>query len=144
MSHKLTSNKSVVYNAQTTAASILTITPQSTNFVDNAGYQNGAEHTVQINGIVWANYNLINQTQTDRVNYTVDSTTWDAFVASQSLTATGSYNRTIEASLLYISSSSACVKEEIDLIGARTFSIRHFVFRIPFAASFDATPFLKT
>ena len=105
MSHKLTSNKSVVYNAQTQAASILTITPQSTNFVDNAGYQNGAEHTVQINGMVWANYNLINQTQTDRVNYTVDSTTWDSFVASQSLTSTGSYNRTVEASLLYISSN---------------------------------------
>jgi hypothetical protein len=63
MSHSLVSNKAVVYNAQTQASSVLTITPQSTTFNDNEGTMGGAgnTHTVSINGIVWANYGLIGQ-----------------------------------------------------------------------------------
>ena len=38
MSHKLVSTVPAVYNAQTQASSILTITPQQTSFNDNAGY----------------------------------------------------------------------------------------------------------
>ena len=107
MSHKLVSNKAVVYNAQTQASSILTITPQSTAFNDNeGGYQGGGNtHTVSIGGIVWANYGLIGQIQTDRVNYNIDSTTWDTFYSSSNLAgfeSTSSYDNIVETALEYI------------------------------------------
>jgi len=105
MSHKLVSNKAVVYNAQTQASSVLTITPQATSFNDNeGGYNGGNTHTVSINGIVWANYGLIGQVQIDRVNYTIDSTAWDAFSASASeaFQTTSSYDNVVETALEYI------------------------------------------
>jgi hypothetical protein len=105
MSHVLVSNTSVVYNAQTQASSILTITPQSTTFNDNEGAQGGGNtHTVSVSGIVWANYGLLGQTQIDRVNFTIDSTTWDAFYASASeaFQTTSSYDNVVETALEYI------------------------------------------
>ena len=106
MSHKLVSNKAVVYNAQTQASSVLTITPQSTAFNDNeGGYGGGNTHTVTINGIVWANYGLIGQTQIDRVNYNLDSTAWDAFYSSSEASGfltTSSYDNVVETALEYI------------------------------------------
>lgn len=108
MSHKLVSNKAVVYNAQTQASSILTITPQSTAFNDNEGSTMGGggnTHTVSIGGIVWANYGLIGQTQIDRVNYNIDSTTWDTFYSSSNLAgfeSTSSYDNIVETALEYI------------------------------------------
>lgn len=106
--HKLVSNKAVVYNAQTQVSSILTITPQSTTFNDNEGGAmggNGNTHTVSINGIVWANYGLIGQNQIDRVNYNIDSTTWDTFYSSSDLAgfdSTSSYDNIVETALEYI------------------------------------------
>lgn len=106
MSHSLVSNKAVVYNAQTQASSVLTITPQSTTFNDNeGGYQGGNTHTVSINGIVWANYGLIGQVQIDRVNYTIDSTAWDTFYSSSEASGfqtTSSYDNVVETALEYI------------------------------------------
>jgi hypothetical protein len=106
MSHKLVSNKAVVYNAQTQASSVLTITPQSTAFNDNeGGYNGGNTHTVTINGIVWANYGLIGQVQIDRVNYNLDSTVWDAFYSSSEANGfqtTSSYDNVVETALEYI------------------------------------------
>lgn len=107
MSHKLVSNKSVVYNAQTQASSVLTITPQSTAFNDNEGSPMGGggnTHTVTVNGIVWANYGLLGQVQIDRVGFTIDSTTWDTFYASASGTflTTSSYDNVVETALEYI------------------------------------------
>ena len=105
MSHKLVSNQAVVYNAQTQASSVLTITPQQTSFNDNeGGYNGGNTHTVSVNGIVWANYGLIGQTQIDRVSFTIDSTTWDAFYASASeaFSTTSSYDNVVETALEYI------------------------------------------
>lgn len=102
MSHTLTSNKAVVYNAQSQASSVLTITPQATSFNDNVNQGNNAAHTVSINGVIWANYGLLNQGQIDRISFTVDSSTWDAFYAGLSITSTGSYDNTVEAALSYI------------------------------------------
>lgn len=105
MSHKLVSNTAVVYNAQTQASSVLTITPQQTSFNDNEGNQGGGStHTVTVNGIVWANYGLLGQTQIDRVGFTIDSTTWDAFYASASeaFLTTSSYDNVVETALEYI------------------------------------------
>jgi hypothetical protein len=107
MSHKLVSNQAVVYNAQTQASSVLTITPQSTAFNDNEGSPMGGggnTHTVTVNGIVWANYGLIGQVQIDRVGFTIDSTTWDAFYtsASEAFQTTSSYDNVVETALEYI------------------------------------------
>ena len=111
MSHSLVSNKAVVYNAQTQASSVLTITPQSTTFNDNEGNAMGGAgntHTVSINGIVWANYGLIGQAQIDRVNYTIDSTAWDTFYSSSEASGfqtTSSYDNVVETALEYIADS---------------------------------------
>ena len=107
MSHKLVSNKAVVYNAQTQASSVLTITPAQTSFNDNEGSPMGGggnTHTVSVNGIVWANYGLLGQVQIDRVNYTLNSSDWDAFYdsASASFMTTSSYDNVVETALEYI------------------------------------------
>ena len=102
MSHKLVSNSSVVYNAQTQASSSLTITPNSTNFMDNDGRVASGAHTVNINGTVWANYGLVNQTQVSNVGFTLSDTEWDTFYDAQTLNSTGSYDNIVETALLYI------------------------------------------
>jgi hypothetical protein len=106
MSHKLVSNTAVVYNAQTQASSILTITPQSTNFQDNEGsYGGGNTHTVSINGIVWANYGLIGQTQINNVSYNLNSTDWDTYYSASEAAgfqSTSSYDNVVETALEYI------------------------------------------
>jgi hypothetical protein len=106
MSHKLTSSKSVVYNAQTLESSYLVITCPQTTFVDNGSngpFGGGSnEHTVNINGVVWANYSGSNQQRIDGMNYNLTDVEWDAFIGSLSLTSTGSYDKIQEASLMYI------------------------------------------
>ncbi len=106
MSHKLVSTVPAVYNAQTQASSILTITPQQTSFNDNAGYggpgMGGTTHTVTISGNVWSNYGLVNQQSIDRLNYNLTQEQWDAFVDGENLVSTGSYNQVVESALLYI------------------------------------------
>jgi hypothetical protein len=106
MSHKLTSNKSVVYNAQTLESSYLVITCPQVTFVDNANngpFGGGAnEHTVNINGVVWANYSGSNQQRIDGMNYNLTESDWDAFFSSQSFSSSGSYDQVQEASLMYI------------------------------------------
>jgi hypothetical protein len=106
MSHKLTSNKSVVYNAQTLESSYLVITCPQTTFVDNGNngpFGGGSnEHTVNINGVVWANYSGSNQQRIDGMNYNLAESDWDAFFSSQSFSSSGSYDQIQEASLMYI------------------------------------------
>jgi hypothetical protein len=104
MSHKLTSDTAVIYNAQSQASSVLTITPQQTAFNDNEGYgpMGGASHMVYINATVWADYGLNTQNQVDRVNISLTDVQWDEFVGSANVTSTGSYDTVVEAALLYI------------------------------------------
>jgi hypothetical protein len=105
MSHKLVSNQAVVYNAQTQASSILTITPQVTSFNDNAPTSPEEEaHTVSVSSIVWVEYGTSEQQYIDRISFVLDSTTWDNFYDSQksSFITTSSYDNTIETVLEYI------------------------------------------
>jgi|LakMenEpi03Aug12_release.lakeMendotaPanAssembly.Ray.scaffolds.fasta_scaffold44220_10 hypothetical protein len=106
MSHKLTSSKSVVYNAQTLESSYLVITCPQATFVDNGNngpFGGGSnEHTVNINGVVWANYSGSNQQRVDGMNYNLTDVEWDTFFSGSTLTSTGSYSQIQEASLLYI------------------------------------------
>ena len=106
MSHKLTSNKSVIYNAQTLESSYLVITCPQTTFVDqgnNGPFGGGSnEHTVNINGVVWANYSSSTQQRVDGMNYTLTEPEWDSFFSSQSFESSSSYDQVQEASLYYI------------------------------------------
>ena len=104
MSHKLTSDQAVIYDASSQATSVLVITPNSTQFQDNEGYRGGfeQEHTVQINATVWANYSSSNSQQINRINYNLDEAVWNNFAASQSLLATDSYDEIVETALLWV------------------------------------------
>ena len=106
MSHKLTSNKSVIYNAQTLESSYLVITCPQTTFIDqgnNGPFSGGSnEHTVNINGVVWANYSSSTQQRVDGMNYTLTEPEWDNFFSSQSFESSSSYDQVQEASLYYI------------------------------------------
>ena len=109
MSHKLVSDKSVVYNAATLDSSYLTIVPRQIQFLDNEGdgpFGGGGsnEHQVQINAAMFANYGVTGsngQTRVDGYNYTLTELEWDTFFASQSFTSTGAYDQVVEAGLLY-------------------------------------------
>ena len=110
MSHKLVSDKSVVYNAATLDSSYLTIVPRQIQFLDNEGdgpFGGGGsnEHQVQINAAMFANYGVTGsngQTRVDGYNYTLTELEWDTFFASQSFTSTGAYDQVVEAGLLYV------------------------------------------
>ena len=106
MSHKLTSNKSVIYNAQTLESSFLVITVPQTTFIDqgnNGPFGGGSnEHTVNINGAIFANYSSSAQQRIDGMNYTLTEPEWDNFFSSQSFESSSSYDQVQEASLYYI------------------------------------------
>ena len=110
MSHKLVSDKSVVYNAATLDSSYLTIVPRQTQFLDNEGdgpFGGGGsnEHQVQINAAMFANFGITGSDGQQRINgynYTLTELEWDTFYSSQSLSSTNPYDQVIEASLLYV------------------------------------------
>ena len=108
MSHKLVSDKAVVYNAATLESSYLTIVPNQIQFLDNEsnGLTNSEnEHQVQINAAMFANYGITGsneQVRIDGYNYTLTGQDWDTYLASQTLSSTGNYDQVLEASLKYI------------------------------------------
>ena len=103
MSHKLTSDQAVIYDASSQATSVLVITPNSTQFQDNEGYRMGnQEHQVQINATIWANYSSSTSQQINRLNYSLDEAVWNEFASSQSLDATDSYDQVVETALLWV------------------------------------------
>jgi len=110
MSHKLVSDKAVVYNAATLDSSYLTIVPRQIQFLDNEGdgpFGGGGsnEHQVQISAAMFANFGVTGsngQTRVDGYNYTLTELEWDTFFASQSFTSTGAYDQVVEAGLLYV------------------------------------------
>jgi hypothetical protein len=105
MSHRLVSNSSVVYNAQTLESSVLTIVPRQVNFLDNDqfGPMGGGEmHQVQINGVLFANYSANTQTRLEGINYTLTEEEWDTFYDEQTFQGTTPYDKVMECSLMYI------------------------------------------
>ena len=106
MSHRLVSNSSVVYNAQTLQSSVLTIVPTQVNFLDNdqmGPFGGGSEmHQVQINGVLFADYSASTQSRLEGINYTLTETEWDTFYNAQSFQGVTPYDKVMECSLLYI------------------------------------------
>ena len=110
MSHKLVSDKSVIYDAATLASSYLTIVPRQVQFLDNEGNGpfgggGGNEHQVQISAAMFTNFGVTGsngQTRVDGYNYTLTELEWDTFFTSQSFSSSGSYDEVVEAGLLYV------------------------------------------
>lgn len=106
MSHRLVSNSSVVYNAQTLQSSVLTIVPRQVNFQDNDSngpFGGGQQmHQVQINGVLFADYSASTQTRLEGINYTLTEEEWDTFFNAQTYTTTSPYDKVMECSLYYI------------------------------------------
>ena len=107
MSHRLISNSSVVYNAQTLQSSVLTIVPRQINFLDNDqmgpfGGGGGEMHQVQINGVLFADYSASTQSRLEGINYTLTETEWDTFYNAQTFQGTTPYDKVMECGLMYI------------------------------------------
>lgn len=107
MSHRLVSNSSVVWNAQTLQSSYLTIVMRQVNFLDNEangpfGGSGQNVHQVQINGVLFANYSAETQTRLEGINYTLTEEQWDAFYNTQTFTTTSPYDKVLECALFYI------------------------------------------
>lgn len=107
MSHRLVSNSSVVWNAQTLQSSYLTIVMRQVNFLDNEGngpFGGGGQnvHQVQINGVLFANYSAETQTRLEGINYTLSEEEWNTFYNAQTYTTTLPYDKVLECGLFYI------------------------------------------
>lgn len=103
MSHKITSNSEVVYNAQNQATSSLTITVNEVNFTDREHFPMGASsHQVHIQAGVWANYSSSQAQRLHGFSYNLPSEDWDTFVGSQTLSSTTPYDQVLESALLYV------------------------------------------
>ena len=105
MSHKLVSNQAVIYDAQTQASSIVTITAQSTTFLDAQTSPSPENtHTVGIYSIIWANYDLPTKQSIGSISLILDANVWSDFYDTQksSFLTTSSYDNVIETSLAYI------------------------------------------
>ena len=94
MPHKLTSNQSVVYNAETQESGVLEITPNQIT------YHNGENTRHYVELILSVNVSESNKGVTG-IYYNLSETEWDTFYAAQSLTSTEIYSQQKEAALNY-------------------------------------------
>lgn len=94
MSHKLTSNQSVVYNAEFQSSGVLEITPEQIT------YQNDGLHFHNVMLVF-----PIKVSGTDNyvggLNYNLTEGDWNTFFASLTLTSTNEYDKQEEAALKY-------------------------------------------
>lgn len=107
MSHRLVSNSSVTYNAETLQSSILTIIPRQVNYVNNDGqgpFGGGGDnsHQVQVNGVLYADYSAQTQTRLNGINFTLTEEEWDTFFAAQTFGSSENYDNAMECCLKYI------------------------------------------
>jgi len=94
MSHKLTSNSSVIYNAETQASGILEITPEQLTYQNDGGDY----HNVMINCPVKTSGNGY----VGGLNYNVTEDAWNTFFASLTFTSTDEFGKQQEAVLKYV------------------------------------------
>lgn len=103
MSHKLVSNKEVVYDAYSLSTGFLTIFCNTVNF--NILPNNDIKHLVGINGRLFANFiPLSGGTYLNTFNYQLTEEQWDAFYDSQTFTTTDPFDKIMECGLYYIQS----------------------------------------
>lgn len=103
MSHKIVSNSSVIFNAQTRETSPLTIIVNEVNFTDRSfGMIEAPQHKVQIQAVVWANYSSSNSSRLHSFGHSLLSEEWSTFTETLTLTSTGSYDQVLETALIYV------------------------------------------
>jgi hypothetical protein len=95
MSHKLTSNSSVIYNAERQLSGVLEIIPEQITYQnDGVSY-----HNVMLNCPVRVSGS--NDFATG-LNYNISENDWDVFFASLTLTSTDEFSKQEEAALKYV------------------------------------------
>ena len=97
MSHKLTSNSSVIYNSETQASGVLQIIPEQIIYQNDRG----TYHNVMIQCPVKVSGS---DSYVAGLTYNVSEDDWNEFFASQSLTSTNEFNKQEEAALYYAQS----------------------------------------
>ena len=95
MAHKLTSDQSVIYNAETQASGILEITPEQLTYQNDGGDY----HNVMINCPV---KDSGTNNYVGGLNYNVTEDAWNTFFASLTFTSTDEFGKQQEASLKYV------------------------------------------
>ena len=94
MSHKLTSNSSVIYNAERQLSGVLEIIPEQITYQnDGSSY-----HNVMINCPVKTPDNGY----VAGLNYNVTEDAWNTFFASLTFTSTDEFDKQQEATLKYV------------------------------------------
>ena len=101
MSHKITSNQSVVYNAQTQETSALTAVITEVQFTDNEEFGGGSAHKVSFGGGIWANHGTETAQRIAGVRFTLTEEEWNTHVESLSLISETPYDEVLEAALQY-------------------------------------------
>jgi hypothetical protein len=95
MSHKLTSNSSVIYNAERQLSGVLEIIPEQITYQnDGASY-----HNVMINCPV---KDSGTNNYVGGLNYNVTEDAWNTFFSSLTLTSTDEFGKQEEAALKYV------------------------------------------
>lgn len=103
MSHKLVSNRSVIYNADTLQSSVLTIICPILSFI-NEEKLNGQQtnHIVNIDGKLFADYNTNAKIFLNNLNYNVSEAEWNDFYDQQTFSSIEPFDKDMECALLYI------------------------------------------
>ena len=94
MSHKLTSNQSVVYNAEFQSSGVLEITPEQIVYQNDGSTFHNVMLVFPIKVSGTNNY-------VGGLNYNLTEGDWDTFFASLTLTSTNEYDKQEEAALKY-------------------------------------------
>ncbi len=95
MSHKLTSNTSVIYNAERQFSGVLEIVPEQIVYQNDGG----TYHNVMINCPVKVSGS---NDYVAGLNYNLDEGAWNTFFASLTLTSTDEFDKQEEAALKYV------------------------------------------
>ena len=95
MSHKLTSNSSVIYNAENQSSGVLEIIPEQITYQNDGG----TYHNVMINCPVRVSGS---NNFASGLHYNIDEEAWNTFFASLTLTSTDEFDKQEEAVLKYV------------------------------------------
>ena len=94
MSHKLTSNQSVVYNAEFQSSGVLEITPEQITYQNDGSTFHNVMLVFPIKVSGTNNY-------VGGLNYNLTEGDWNTFFASLTLTSTNEFDKQEEAALKY-------------------------------------------
>jgi len=95
MSHKLTSNQAVIYNAEYQTSGVLEITPEQIIYQNDGSHH----HNVMLSLPIKVNGTGV---YVGGLNYNLTEDEWNTFFASLTLTSTNEFDKQNEAVLKYV------------------------------------------